>query len=35
MIRFSRKGSISVSETELNRYMRRDNAGRTGIAVWA
>lgn len=31
----SRKGSITVSETELNRYMRRDNAGRTGIAVWA
>lgn len=31
----SRKGSISISSTELQRYMRRDAQGRTGIAVWA
>lgn len=31
----SRKGSITVSSTELSRYMRKDNAGRSGIAVWA
>ena len=31
----SRKGSITVSSNELQRYMRKENSGRTGIAVWA
>ncbi|MBX9952976.1 MAG: C39 family peptidase [Candidatus Obscuribacterales bacterium] len=31
----SRKGSLSISSNEIQRYMRKENSGRTGVAVWA